>query len=281
MQQLWTPKGLIYSKRAQIPTILMEKDYWRIYFSDRTVDNKSFIKYIDVEVGNPSNILRENRKPVIDLGRAGEFDHYGIMPSYVHRDKNLVKMLYIGWSVRCDVPYSIAVGEATSYDDGVTFVKENLGPIYGQSKNSPYFSTTPFMHGKKIFLAICDGWVKDYGSMEPIYSIYDNKQRVINYKSPMEGGICRPTICDNIMWYCYRGITDYRGGSGSYKIGFAEKNGENWSRIDKIDIKSSNWDSKMQCYPYIIEYNSRYYMFYNGNGFGTSGFGYAVMDKME
>ena len=40
-------------------------------------------------------------------------------------------------------------------------------------------------------------------------------------------------------------------------------------------ISSEGWDSIMVAYPYVIRFNDKYWMFYNGNGFGKSGFGYA------
>ena len=33
----------------------------------------------------------------------------------------------------------------------------------------------------------------------------------------------------------------------------------------------------MICYPNIISVNGKYIMFYNGNGFGESGFGFAEL----
>jgi hypothetical protein len=35
----------------------------------------------------------------------------------------------------------------------------------------------------------------------------------------------------------------------------------------------------MQCYPYVIEINGSFYMFYNGNSFGQSGIGLAVLES--
>jgi len=34
----------------------------------------------------------------------------------------------------------------------------------------------------------------------------------------------------------------------------------------------------MIAFPYISKYKKRNYMFYNGNGFGKSGFGYAELE---
>jgi len=87
-----------------------------------------------------------------------------------------------------------------------------------------------------------------------------------------EGGIYK-------MWFTYRGSFDYRDGSESYKIGYAESdNAVDWIRKDSqsgIQLSESGWDSKMQTYPSVIENNGKKYLFYNGNGFGKTGIGLA------
>lgn len=85
------------------------------------------------------------------------------------------------------------------------------------------------------------------------------------------------------MWFCYRGIEDFRNGSDAYRIGYAWSNDlKNWNRDDKragINISKEGWDSKMMAYPDVVETLYGTYMFYNGNGFGQSGFGYAVLEE--
>lgn len=85
------------------------------------------------------------------------------------------------------------------------------------------------------------------------------------------------------MWYCYRGTKDYRTGrSQSYRIGYAEsQDGIHWTRKDEcvgIDVSENGWDSEMIAYPYIYKHMDTTYLFYNGNGFGKSGFGYAILE---
>ena len=77
------------------------------------------------------------------------------------------------------------------------------------------------------------------------------------------------------MWYSYRGQ--------SYRIGYAESaDGIRWERKDDLvglDVSTSGWDSEMIEYPFVFDHGSRRYMLYNGNGFGRSGLGLAVLDK--
>jgi len=46
-----------------------------------------------------------------------------------------------------------------------------------------------------------------------------------------------------------------------------------------IEKSDNGWDSEMICYPYVIDANGSKLMFYNGNGRGLSGFGYAVLES--
>jgi hypothetical protein len=88
------------------------------------------------------------------------------------------------------------------------------------------------------------------------------------------------------MWYCFRGSVDYRTSKEqSYRLGYAEStDGFNWTRKDDlvgIERSAEGWDSVMMEYPFVYERKGRKYMLYNGNGFGETGFGYAVLDEEE
>jgi hypothetical protein len=77
------------------------------------------------------------------------------------------------------------------------------------------------------------------------------------------------------MWYCYRG--DY------YRIGYAESDdGRHWTRLDEqagIQVSESGWDAEAICYPSVFEAKGQRYMLYNGNRYGRSGFGIAVLES--
>ena len=79
------------------------------------------------------------------------------------------------------------------------------------------------------------------------------------------------------MWYCYRG-RDF-----AYRIGYAEsEDAIRWCRRDVeagISASQGGWDSEMICYPYIFDHKGERYMLYNGNGYGASGIGLAVLES--
>jgi hypothetical protein len=85
------------------------------------------------------------------------------------------------------------------------------------------------------------------------------------------------------MLFCYRAITDFRDGAGSYRIGYAwSTNLKDWMRADDeagIEPSPAGWDSTMMAYPYVVKVGDRTLLFYNGNGFGRTGIGYAQFDE--
>jgi hypothetical protein len=63
-----------------------------------------------------------------------------------------------------------------------------------------------------------------------------------------------------------------------YKLSYAQsRNGLHWSREDVQlpEVSYEGWDSEMICYPYVVWTDQYKCMFYNGNGYGATGIGYA------
>jgi hypothetical protein len=68
----------------------------------------------------------------------------------------------------------------------------------------------------------------------------------------------------------------------NYSMGYAESadDGRNWTRGNNQDLivscgAADEWDSDMVCYPYLHSSGGRHWLFYNGNGYGASGIGWA------
>ncbi len=298
----WEKIGIVYGEtRAQVPTALIRGSEFRIYFSDRNFENKSYIKYIDLAIDHPKDGYRVNHNAILTPGEIGTFDYYGVMPSSLVRisDKEIF-MYYTGWSRRLDIPYHNSVGLAISYDNGESFKRASNGPLFSSNPHEPYFSATPFVLKEsdnwKCWYLSCTEWINILGKMEPRYHIkcaestdglhwVQNGKIAIDYQSNDEGGISQPSVIRENgiykMWFSYRGLYNYRTNKKcSYRIGYAEsKDGLIWKRNDElsgIDISENGWDDSMVCYPCVIKYYNKKYMFYNGNDFGKTGFGLAI-----
>ena len=166
----------------------------------------------------------------------------------------------------------------------------------------PFFVVTPYVVVEnglwRMWYCGCTEWLLHDGVTEPRYQIkyaestdgvswVRNDVTCIPYEASDEVST-RPCVIRSAdgtyrMWYCYRKIGGYRTDrSASYRIGYAESfDGITWERQDRragIEPSGSGWDSEMLAYPFVYEYRSTTYLLYNGNGFGASGFGYAVLE---
>jgi hypothetical protein len=75
------------------------------------------------------------------------------------------------------------------------------------------------------------------------------------------------------MWYSHRGP--------AYRIGYAESaDGLAWRRLDHlagIAPSDAGWDSEMIEYACVFDCQGARFMLYNGNAFGRTGMGLAVL----
>lgn len=309
----WEKKGLIYvpdgsqdwsKTHAQVPVVdTSHPDVWRIYYSTRNASSQSSISYLDVEKGNPSNILYRHPQPILPIGALGTFDDSGLMPTCIVEHEGVKYLYTIGWMLRTTIPYHNSIGLAISEDGGNTFTKPFEGPILTTTHLEPYFCGTAYVMIEngiwRMWYLSCTRWEVIKGKPEPFYhikyaestdGIHWKREGIvaIDYADPSEAGLVSASVIKegNLyrMWFGYRKGLDYRTDrEQSYKIGYAEsKDGISWNRMDDlagIGLSEEGWDSQMISYPYVVEYENQNFMFYNGNGFGTSGFGYATSPK--
>lgn len=303
----WQKKGLIFKtekqhdwmcSHAQCPTAVVLEDRIRIFFSARLNNQQSLPTFIDVEKDNPKKIIQLNPKPVLERGRKGTFDENGIIPNFFIKKNKQLYFYYAGWSQCKNVPYKNFTGLAISEDNGATFNKFSEAPSFSLNQYDPLSATGPCIikRDKDYFAIYSTGidWLEINNKLEHTYLLtYATSNDAINWKP--SGKIivkptdeyqahCKPTIIEKNgiyhMWFSKRGSINFREkGEASYRLGYAYSTDLiNWQRKDEqvgIDISTSGWDANMICYPHIVKVDNRYYMFYNGNGFGKSGFGYA------
>lgn len=307
---LWRKKGLIYKvsgehywnkTHAQVPVVDTLDDRLRIYYATRDESGKSRISFIEVDKLNPSKVLYTHNQPILDMGKLGAFDDSGVMPSCIITIDGKKYLYYIGWTTRGTVPYHNSVGLASS-EDGISFERSFEGPIINTNQLEPYFSGTSFVIKDKdlfkMWYLSCTEWIEIEGKIEPKYDIkYAESDDGLFWRQngtvaiPLqddEGGIVSASVVkengEYKMWYGVRKMANYRANiRNSYRIGYAEStDGKSWDRLDSksgIELATTGWDSEMISYPYVILQENRLIMFYNGNGFGKSGFGYAERSR--
>lgn len=133
---------------AQAPATRVFDDFVRVYFSCRPPAdvNGQYISYsafADLDRTNLFKVRHVAEQPILSLGALGEFDEFGTYPVSVIRDGVEVRAYYAGWT-RCEsVPFNVAIGIATSRDDGATFTKLGNGPVLSYSPDEPYVLSGP------------------------------------------------------------------------------------------------------------------------------------------
>jgi predicted GH43/DUF377 family glycosyl hydrolase len=266
----------------------------RVYFSSRDKAGRAQVGYFDIKLSALDKILRLSEKPVIGLGATGAFDDNGVTTSWIVTHQGKKYHYYSGWSLGVSVPFYFYVGLALSDDGGESYKKISAAPILERNAIDPYLTASPCVLVEdgtwRMWYVSGTGWQMKEAQLRHRYHIkyaessdgiyWHREGRVcIDYESQDEYAIARPSVLNDgglyRMWYSYRGE--------SYRIGYAESaDGIEWNRKDAqsgIDVSESGWDSEMIEYPYVFENEGTYYMLYNGNGYGRTGIGLAVLDR--
>lgn len=311
--QNWIKEGLIFdpakstlsSKGASgysaVPFVLPlseEQGIYRIYFSARDNNNRSLPFYIDYDF-EKRMVLRESDQ-FLQLGDLGAFDDSGIMLTSLIKKGDEIYLYYIGWNLGVTVPFRNSIGLAVSRDGGETFTRMFKGPVIDRNRLEPHFVASNCVHkiGERyiIYYLSCVGWEKMDGKIMHRYHIKwaassdlveweRNNNVAIDFKYPNEYAISVPRVLEENgvyrMWYSYRGGPF----SEKYRIGYAESaNGFDWERKDELvglSVTPGAWDSEMVCYPCVFRYKDRLMMLYNGNDYGRTGIGLAVLGDAE
>jgi len=168
---------------AQAPSVLIFDKFIRVYFSCRPKPDKngqyvSFSSFVDLDRKDLFKIIRIAEKPILPLGDLGTFDEFGTYPTSVIRDGNKVIAYYGGWT-RCEsVPFNVAIGMATSHDDGHTFQKAGSGPVLSYSPDEPFVLSGPkirkFSKQWQMWYIAGKKWIFDNDRPEPVYKIHQD-----------------------------------------------------------------------------------------------------------
>jgi hypothetical protein len=265
-----------------------------VYFSARDPDGRSSTGFADFDPAAPNETLRYGAKAVLRPGALGAFDDCGAMGASLVSPGDRKYLYYIGWSRGVSVPFYTFIGCAVSADEGESFSRISPAPVVERGPHDPFLTTSPWVlidDGTwRLWYASGTGWGSGDDRPHHFYNVkYAESDdgvswrrsgvTCIDFAHASEYAIARPCVVNDgavyRMWYSYRG--------DAYRIGYAEsRNGIEWERKDAevgIDVSEDGWDSQMIEYPCVFDYGGARYMLYNGNGYGESGIGLAVLDR--
>jgi len=218
------------------------------------------------------------------------------MPSSLISFNGKNYLYYTGWSRTVDVPFAFHIGLAEQSADGSKFVRVSKAPVLGRNHFDPFITGAPFVleiDGQlKMWYISGTKWEKSSPEAKPVhyYTVKSatsadgihwlTNERICIPFAAKEYAIARPVVFaveDGYeMWF------SYRGGDDTYRMGRAvSKDACDWVRVPEglqIAPSKTGWDSQMLCYPYPFRFQDKLYAFYNGNNYGATGVGIAVLE---
>ena len=306
--QVWRRVGLVvepqkmgqwWYSHASYPTAFSRADgLVDIYFSVRDTKNIGSVARLTIELtGDQFKVVDGPVGPLLSSATRGAFDADGVsVTSLVERNGTIIAY-YLGWSVGVSVPFTNFIGIAVQEEGrGQQFHRISLAPSIGRSAIDPYSLGYPWViwkdnayrmwYGSHLFwgeegLAM-EHVIKDAISSDGLnWTATGNIAVSLDPGDPKEFAVSRPCVIvesdgSMSMWFARR--------CPGYELAFATSNddGRSWRRhknaITWADEPMS-WDNVEQTYPCVFDHGGRRYMLYNGNGYGRSGFGLAILEK--
>ena len=309
MNAAWRKLGRVYCahndhpwaiSHAYCPTAFLLADGGRIRVLCAFLDAAQVGRcgWVDVDVADPTRPIAVSDTPALDAGMPGTFDEHGVTPlSIVRLDDGRLRLYYAGWQRGIGVRYTLFTGAADSEDDGASFRRLSQAPLLDRSDGELHMRTgalvTRLDGGWRMWYAGGSDWVGSGEAAKPRYALrhlisddgvaWPRAGEVCLEPEADELGFGRPCVLEREgtlhMWYSRRSIE--RG----YDLGYATSpDGLSWRRQDELAGLARGtagaWDSEMVGLACMLQAPAGTLLFYNGNGYGATGFGVAVADGL-
>ncbi|QHO78274.1 hypothetical protein ACH79_42510 [Bradyrhizobium sp. CCBAU 051011] len=305
----WKKLGRIFVANAHsewlhshgiVPIARTLGDYsYRIYFSPRDRENRSNVSWLDIDIRDPTRILRCSDQPLLTPGPLGCFDDSGAMGCWIVENDGVERLYYQGWNLGATVSFHVAVGiaERPSGDPDRPFERISAGPVLDRCMQEPVFIADPAVlieNGRwRMWYQSGRPWRQTATNPLPSYDIRYAESpdgvrwdlagvQSLTFEHPGEVAIAR---------FCplrendgsYKAWYSYRADDWGYRIGMAiSKDGIKWARRDDeagIERDPEGWEGSMICYPFVFDTEIGRMMLYNGGRYGDAGFGIAALER--
>lgn len=299
----WKKLGLIFANdsihpllnsHASNPLVYPIGDsIFRIFFSGRNSENKSSVGYVDINL-ETKEVIYQHTEPIIKFGGANDFCSHGISIGNAYQNlENETCILFMAWQIKGDDHWRGDIGRLKLINNSIMefFPDASFMTIDNEDKVSLSYPFVIYHENKfKMWYGSTINWETENGEMLHVIKyatsidgeIWDKHGVAIPYKLGVAQAFSRPSVIIDDdgyhMWFSYRS-----GTGAKYRIGYAHsKDGITWSlKLNEtgIDVSANGWDSEMICYPFVFDHNNKRYMLYNGNEYGKTGIGLAVLER--
>ncbi len=304
MSSKWQKLGLLYcpsgigrhtkllSHAANPLPILIDGDIYRIFYSGRDIDNRSSVGAVDVDIVK-RKVIQEYSEPFFENGPQGSFYADGVSIGNCYEVDGKQYMLFMGWQTPQGGHWRGDIGRLEVKPD-LTLELDSDIPFLSTDEVDPISLSYPWVIKNNVgsfsmWYGSTTTW--DAGNGEMLHVIkfatsadghhWIREGLAVPYEISTAQAFSRPTVARDAqngyeMWFSYRS-----GAGEKYHIGYAgSKDGKSWELALKevgIDVSANGWDSEMIEYPFVFDHKGQRYMLYNGNGYGKTGFGLAVL----
>ena len=302
MTPRWRKLGVLYAPShnrsrkllthaANPLAINREGDVYRIFYSGRDSCNRSSVGAVDVDIVRRKAVF-ELAEPAFEHGPKGSFYADGVSCGNCYVVDGVRYMLFMGWQSPADRHWRGDIGRLIVSSD-FSLRLEGDAPFLSSNDVDPISLSYPWVMDcgdcYRMWYGSTLSW--DVGNGEMLHvlhqatsvdgHIWRREGLAVPYQLGVAQAFSRPTVANRStggfeMWFSYRS-----GKGETYRIGYAtSEDGSRW-KLDLaeagIDVSPSGWDSRMIEYPFVFDHRGLRYMLYNGDGFGQTGFGLAVL----
>lgn len=303
MKPLWRKCGRIYSHSGTDERIVshaanpiavpMGGDLLRVFFSSRDARNRSSVAGVDIDLSKLS-VIAVHETPFFVCGGTESFFRAGIGlgGTYVAGGRSYI--LFMAWQNDPGQHWRGDIGRFRLINKERLVLDSPKDPFLGIDGEDQISLSYPWVlrtsDGFKMWYGSTVSWDAGNGEMLHVIKyatsedghVWVRHGQVIPHELGQAQAFSRPTVIHDEsgyhMWFSFRG-----GHGTKYRIGYAfSDDGEGW-RVDLensgIDVSDEGWDSEMIEYPFVFHHRGECYMLYNGNDYGRTGFGLAVLEK--
>jgi hypothetical protein len=302
-RQIWHRLGRVFcadgpeswiASHASYPTpLVLDAERVRIFFSPRSAESRSSITFLDLALeGERFRLLTPPKQPLLSPGPRGAFDDSGVTVGCVVSRGDELWVYYLGWSLGTTVPFRNFIGLALGGLNGGMLRRLSPAPVMDRAAIDPYTLGYPWVvpddGGWRMWYGSHLDWGDEGLAMRHVIKEASSADGIQWHREgriaiPLEGdefAVSRPcVICDadrRRMWYARR--------NPGYRMGYAESIDGDWIRLDdslSFAGPVGDWESDSITYPAVFDHGGRRYMLYNGNGYGRTGFGIAILELRD
>ena len=263
----------------------------RIFFSSRNEQNKSSVCFFDVDMRRLEIINSEVNILLNINNHENCFFSDGVSLGNIFNKENKYFLSFMGWDLSDKKPWkgTVGVAEIDPYKPSILCLPEvpTIDTLNGSDSSLSY--PTIKVIGDELYIWYGNTVKKNAGNGEMLHTIHlsvlkegnvvRHKGQVIDYLINESQAFSRPSIIEHHgmlnMFY------SVRGADSNYQINRSiSSDGLLWKKADFHMVGAADpAESDMQCYPYVTCLEDDIYLFYNGNNYGRSGIGLAVLEQ--